>query len=426
MSSKCQRCTRANRECVYTTHSKTRRRKRTDTRVKELEDKVRGLSMLLEHGGKAPSMPSISEKDVDSLARDGGSSRQNSVGFAGSCSTGGVCPVEGLSPFEYNTDGTLLQFLEIARTDWDQSNEIVESSAILPDVIDQGILSMETAERLYSRYTDKLMVQVPVVPLECTAAELRKEKPVLFLAVMAAGAGSSDPALNLRLNQEIQQLYAKQISIQGRKSLELVQALCVSIVWTYPPEKMEELKFHQQIQMAATMAMDLGLGKRPKPSPDDRSWSQVDVETTVIKEETPHRVISTQPSRPGSSTLESRRALLACYVFCTSVSLSLRLPNMLRFTNWMAECVEALKTSPNAAPTDKVLVAWVEMQRVVEDCAMSFGLDSDDMVSLADELTQLKLKATEKQLDVWRRNALSNDDIKNNRTVHFHLKSRRC
>lgn len=403
---------------MYTAHSKTRRRKRTDTRVKELEEKVRGLSMLLENGGKGSSMPSILEKESDTMTQDEGSRRNTPINGAVYGSTGGICPVEELSLFDYSSGESRRQFLDIALQDWDQYRKASELTAILPDVIDQGILSMDMAEKLYNRYLNELMPQSPVLPLSCTAMELRKEKPVLFLAVLAAGAGSADPALNLRLNQEIQQLYAKRVSIQGRKSLELVQALCVSVIWTYPPEKMEELKFHQQIQMAATMAMDIGLGKRPKPLPDTISYLPGDVDSADIKKEERHPVISAKPPRIDSSTLESRRALLACYVFCTSVSMSLRLPNMLRFTTWMAECVEVLRMSPNAAPTDKAFIAWVELQRIVEDCAMNFGLDSDETVSLADERTQLKLKTTEKQLEAWRRENLCNDDIKNFRMAH--------
>jgi len=73
--------------------------------------------------------------------------------------------------------------------------------------------------------------------------------------------------------------------------------------------------------------------------------------------------------------------------------MSLRLPNALRFTSFMAECVDVLETSPDAAPTDKRFTAWIRIQRqsftkrssskvvqlinlgIVEQCVMSFSLD---------------------------------------------------
>ena len=95
--------------------------------------------------------------------------------------------------------------------------------------------------------------------------------------------------------------------------------------------------------------------------------------------------------------------------------MSLRLPNMLRFSNWMAEAVEVLEKSPHAAPTDKRFVAWVKMQRIVEESGTALSLDdpSEDNVSLADERVQAILRGCEKQLDTWRRNAMVDRDVMN-------------
>jgi hypothetical protein len=90
-----------------------------------------------------------------------------------------------------------------------------------------------------------------------------------------------------------------------------------------------------------------------------------------------------------------------------SVSMSLRLPNMLRFSSWMADCVEYLENSEFAAPTDKRFVAWVKMQRIVEECGSALALDdpSGSNVTLADQRIQATLSVCEKQLDAWRRNS---------------------
>ncbi len=76
-----------------------------------------------------------------------------------------------------------------------------------------------------------------VLPPDWNAAKVRESRPILFLAVLAASAGASKPALNLRLNKEIQQVYATKVTIQGRKSTEICQAMLISILWTYPPDK---------------------------------------------------------------------------------------------------------------------------------------------------------------------------------------------
>lgn len=97
-----------------------------------------------------------------------------------------------------------------------------------------------------------------------------------------------------------------------------------------------------------------------------------------------------------------------------STSMNLRLPNMLRFTKWMAECVDFLETSPEAAPTDKRFIAWVKLQHIVEDCATALGLDSpDETLSLDDERAQLMLKGAEKQLAAWKTQVTSDPGILN-------------
>lgn len=76
---------------------------------------------------------------------------------------------------------------------------------------------------------------------------------------------------------------------------------------------------------------------------------------------------------------------------------------MLRFTTFMSECLEVLETSPDAAPTDKRLAAYVRIQRIMEECVTSFSLDDPgNTVSLADERVQHMLKAYEKQLASWK------------------------
>lgn len=49
-SEKCQRCERRNIDCLFTERSTKRRRKRTDTRVAELEKEVKAMSTALRQG----------------------------------------------------------------------------------------------------------------------------------------------------------------------------------------------------------------------------------------------------------------------------------------------------------------------------------------------------------------------------------------
>lgn len=185
--------------------------------------------------------------------------------------------------------------------------------------------------------------------------------------------------------------------------------------------------------MATTMALDLGLARKPKPNfrgqqmllagklPDPAEdqasrtrFSGGRVWDVSNEASTADHVMSSKQHLPDSGSLESRRTLLACYLFCASVSQSLRLPNFLRYSSWMADCCEVLKSSPDSTNTDKRFVAWVQLQRLVEECGTNFALDSpDETVSLADERAQLMLRGYGKRMEQWRQHAINNDNVMN-------------
>lgn len=217
---------------MYTTHSKTRRRKRTDTRVKELEEKVRGLSMLLENGRGGSE--SSAERDIESVEKEGSRRRTLNEKNNPVTTDGDMCPWKG------SIDDSQTRSSESGSTvlqSWGLIGEDTTQDSMWPDVVERGLLSMDKATELVKRYTNLLMPHCPVVPISCPAYELRKTKPILFLAVLAASAATSDPGLHFKLNQETQELYAKKITVQGEKSIEFIQAICVSILWPYPPKK---------------------------------------------------------------------------------------------------------------------------------------------------------------------------------------------
>ena len=73
-------------------------------------------------------------------------------------------------------------------------------------------------------------IQFVVLPQEMTAKELRKSRPALFLAVIAAAALGINPKSSFVHHRELIRLYADRIFVVGEKSLELVQALLVTVL----------------------------------------------------------------------------------------------------------------------------------------------------------------------------------------------------
>ncbi|KAL9631132.1 MAG: hypothetical protein Q9164_006053, partial [Protoblastenia rupestris] len=404
-----------------------RARKRTDTRVKELEEKVRDLSLLLGQGQNSSSRPTLEtfklpivepdegmNDEYEDISDDNHEIEEELQDYDGTAAFNGTFAskkgakartgIKSKGPFQPLISDSQPSFL--TENSGDRSSDTL--TGISPDVIERGLLTMKEAAVLFDRYVNDLSPNYPaiIMSLDASAAEVRLKRPILFLAVIAAAAGTIDPALNLKLNQELLQVYATKVAIQGQKGLDLVQSILISSLWYYPPERFDQLKFYQYIHMAATMALDLGLGKRPKTR---RQAYQA--KAPLMQDYEPQKIMYFEaalatPARsaPDSSLIECRRTLLACYLRCSSVSINLRLPNAMRFTSYMGECLDVLETSPEAAPTDRRFAAWIRIERIVEEYANSFSLDdSESTVSLKDIRVQSLLRGYEKQMEDWRR-----------------------
>jgi len=260
------------------------------------------------------------------------------------------------------------------------------------DIVDRGLITMDRAIELFQRYTDRMCQHLPAVVFSegTTAAEVRKSKPILFLAIMAA-ASAEIPATQRVLVKETMQMFAEKIVVVGEKSLELVQALHVSVIWYWPPEHFEELKFYQLVHMAAVMAIDIGLGRR-KPGRNRRhipyTWRD-------------HPFKKHPPPDPGS--VEARRTWLTCYFLTTNTAMALHRPNLVRWTSFMTESVDLLETSPDAAPSDKYLCHLVWTHRMAEDVGVQFAMDDPSaVINITDPRTQYALKNFERDMEKYR------------------------
>lgn len=261
------------------------------------------------------------------------------------------------------------------------------------DVVDRGILTTALAGELFVRYTTRMCQHLPGVVFSpgTTAAELRATKPILFLAIMAA-ASSEMPALQRTLTRELMQVFAEKIIVIGAKSLELVQAIQVAVIWYWPPERFEELKFYQLVHVAAVMAIEIGLGRKKQAKGGFRKHISYAWRDHPLRKHTP----------PDPTTIEARRAWLTCYFLATNTAMALHRTNLIRWTPFIAECMDVLESSPDAAPTDKYLCHLVWTHKLAEEVGIQFSMD--DPVStpnIADPRTQYALRGFEHQLEKY-------------------------
>ncbi|KAI1383426.1 uncharacterized protein F4822DRAFT_77444 [Hypoxylon trugodes] len=398
----CKRCAKAGRNCVVTQPTR-KRQKKTDSRVAELEKKIDALTASLQASRGAPghtaaaaahSTPSEDQKYGYDAARDWGAppSRENQH-QPQSHPQSQHAPSPEKRPFAPPTvmAGQKRKFTEPADGSPGISSAVPKASAGVeqqPDIIDRGVITMSEAAEFFARYTDDMVPHLPAVvfPEGTTAADVRKTKPILFLAIMAA-ASSEIPKLQRQLVKEILQIFADAIIITGRKSLELIQSLLVSVIWYYPPEHFEELKFYQFIHLAAVMSIDIGLGRKthnPKTRLVPYTWR-----------DHPFRK---QPL-PDPMSLEARRTWLTVYFLASNVSMALHRPNLIRWQPFMTECMDILESSPEAAPTDRYLCHLVWTHRLAEDVGIQFSMDDPTVfVNISEQKVQYALRGFERDL----------------------------
>ena len=279
-------------------------------------------------------------------------------------------------------------------------NKIHPDHSHINPLID-NLMTPDIAERVFLRYVNEICPHFPAVPFApgTTAREVRDKKPLLFLAVLAGSShGSAEQLVSQEIQRELTKLLKDQLADiiwrNGEKSLEIVQALHISVLWYRPPLHFEQHNFYMMVNCAAVMALDLGLGRKATPN--------------VMK-------LSVGPFKryhPDSSSVEARRTFLVCYYLCMSITMVLRRPILLRWTNYMADSVRILETSSEALPSDKLLCQQVKMAHIGEKISVEFCMDDPSVeVAISDPKVIYALKIFENELNGLREENGSLGDV---------------
>ncbi|KAK3955959.1 hypothetical protein QBC32DRAFT_332115 [Pseudoneurospora amorphoporcata] len=456
----CKRCAKAKRSCIITEPSR-KRQKKADNRVAELEKKIDALTATLQNvrGGTHPLpvvSPSVSSAttgpDAQAVPRyttatpydpnNGyGSGRGAPISQPPSATRDWPVPPREQQPAPgcqqtpsrawpgygevdrdnnpYSTPTTAPAGQKRKHTDdRERASQDPRDGFSLPrppirqpDIVDRNIISMVQASAFFERYNTHMVAHLPgvVFPADMTADKLRRSRPILFHAVMAASAGEV-PSVQKILTNELMKRIAEEVMVTGNKSLELVQAIQVATIWYWPPERFEELKFYQLLHIAAVMAIDLGLGRKRQP----RGGIRNGIPSTIRDK------IMYRPPPPDPTSIESRRAWLTCYFLATNTSMALHRPNLIRWSSFMEESVNILETSPEAAPTDKYLCHMIWTHRLAEEVGINFFDDHNSGCSITIPRTQHLLSYFEHKLDEYQR-SLPDDMRQPSLMLSFHV-----
>jgi len=124
------------------------------------------------------------------------------------------------------------------------------------DIVEQHLPRHETAYAAFHYYVHNVAPQTPIVVFQpgVNPEHVRKTNPILFSAIVAiAHEGDAKPDL---ING-VKEILAQQVMIDGRHSVELIQAMLIMSLF-YWPEK--ETANNVYINLASTMTLDTGLG----------------------------------------------------------------------------------------------------------------------------------------------------------------------
>lgn len=394
-SSQCQRCAKAGKLCIFAPPAKRRQRKRTDVRVAELEKEVRQMRTLLRSNRISPVEVSDNESMDEEEDENDDKPEKESPIYAGNhdstaTSATAAAMVSATQSDKWSTPAPQLEKLPILPGQWQHIScgptDSLGASDI--DIIDRGLITKELSEELLDIYRNDLVHECPgvVIPSDWTASQLRHKKPALFHAVMAAASMSKGVALSNRLNEEVICLYAKSLFIKGEKSLQYIQALIVTVTYYTPPNSPAQLQIYQYGNMAASMALELGLASKPR-----------------THEQLPKRAIrSLQRISSPEELLENCRTILVLYTLTAGFAMRLRRPNILSYNSWMEECLALLQKSPIV--DDKRVVAWVKLQRVADEANTAFGFDdASTSFSLSELRLQVILRIFERRMEDWKK-----------------------
>ena len=244
---KCQRCARLDHECLIKPRAPRKPRKRTDTRVEELERKVEALKAAFRASSGAnatewsaadsnKTFPSTKEAEPSLVLEKGA--------------------FVNISPTSSEDD------FQIARESFPQQ------AMLTPASLSSVRLTPTIATRLFEKFMNDIMQHFPLdlFPEGEDASIVRETQPTLFLAVITAAVGDYDLELHSALNEQLAEDFAKRIIIDGERSIELAQALICAAAFYQPPDTFEKLKYYQYIHMAWAIASDLCFGSSGGPA----------------------------------------------------------------------------------------------------------------------------------------------------------------
>ncbi|PYI09938.1 hypothetical protein BO78DRAFT_426933 [Aspergillus sclerotiicarbonarius CBS 121057] len=208
------------------------------------------------------------------------------------------------------------------------------------------------AEECLSVFVTHKLPYLPLVylPPGTTAQRLRRERPFLWLCIMAVA--SKSPSQRHALCDKIRDTVAQRmVHDYAGRDVDFLLGLLVFMAWSNQ-QIFKKLNLTVYNQFAKSVVFDLMLNKPPE---GDGASLMCLLQTQPDE----------NPSPPPVRTMEERRAVLGCFLLTSIISLFLQKCDTLRWTPHMDDCLQHLSEHPECL-NDEVLAQQVRFQLVNE------------------------------------------------------------
>ncbi|CAK7223716.1 hypothetical protein SBRCBS47491_005302 [Sporothrix bragantina] len=216
----------------------------------------------------------------------------------------------------------------------------------------------EEADQSLHTFRTTMLPYFPFVhlPPDLTAAQLRRNRPVLWLAIIAITCKRVPTHTQLARSTHLRALFAHRVVFESEKSLDLLQALLAFLAWVHYTSKRDRPTLSVTIQLAVSLVYDLGLHKAASPCKSLISRLVRDhYQQSLAADDPPHL----------PPVLDERRAALATYLLTSKFSIALKRCEPLRWTTRLEEHLHELSVQAES-PLDHVLVTQVRLQRLAD------------------------------------------------------------
>jgi hypothetical protein len=134
------------------------------------------------------------------------------------------------------------------------------------DIVDRGLLTLDCARTLLDTFRFSYTNYFPfvILPPDTTVESLRREKPFLFLSIVAVAVFGNTPLQRL-LGKEMQKQIASRIVMRNEKSLDILQGLLVHLAYYHYFFSRENQQTYLMIQLSLTLIYELGLHHPARP-----------------------------------------------------------------------------------------------------------------------------------------------------------------